>query len=458
MRSAPFQSELLVPARDVYTVSRLNREARGLLEGGFPLLWLEGELSNFARPSSGHCYFSLKDASAQVRCALFRQQSRALGFSPANGQHVLVRARVSLYESRGEFQLIVEHMEEAGEGALRRAFEALKQKLAAEGLFDTARKRSLPALPKRIGLITSPSGAAIRDLLHVLARRFPAIPVLIYPAPVQGAGAAARIAQAIDLASSRSDCDVLILARGGGSLEDLWAFNEEVVARAIHRCAIPLVSGVGHEIDFTIADFVADVRAPTPSAAAELVVPDGAEWLRSLRGCGTRLAQCAVRHIERLKERTAWVERRLAQQHPGQRLKQRMQRLDELELRLQQCRRVRFERFADCLRECAARLARLSPAPRIARDRQRVTALTAGLCSHARRSVSAQRDRLAAGIRALNAMSPLATLERGYAIVSRADGSVLLDAASVAPGETISARLARGSLGAIVKTVAPGGE
>jgi exodeoxyribonuclease VII large subunit len=447
----PLQSELLTPERDIYTVSRLNREARALLEGGLPLLWLEGELSNFARPSSGHCYFSLKDSAAQVRCAMFRQQSRALGFRPADGQQVLVRARVSLYETRGEFQLIVEHMEEAGEGALLRAFEALKLRLAAEGLFDPKHKQALPALPKRIGLITSPTGAAIRDLLHVLARRFPAIPVLVYPVPVQGAGAAERIAQTIDLASARDDCDVLILARGGGSLEDLWSFNEERVVRAIHRCVIPLVTGIGHEIDFTIADFVADVRAPTPSAAAELVAPDCAEFLGRLRTGESRLAQCAARRVAQLTDRTAWLERRLAQQHPGQRMKQRMQRLDELELRLQRAQARSRARLSDCLRECAAKLARLSPAVRIAGQLELAASLAGRLAVQAQRSLEAQRNRLGAGMRALHAVSPLATLERGYAIVSRADGTILHDAAGVMPGEEIGARLAKGRLEAVVK-------
>ncbi|CAN5261769.1 exodeoxyribonuclease VII large subunit [soil metagenome] len=453
MRPAPFQTELLVPQRDVYTVSRLNREARGLLEGGFPLLWIEGELSNFACPSSGHCYFSLKDSSAQVRCAMFRQQSRTLGFRPSDGQQVLVRARVSLYETRGEFQLIIEHMEEAGEGALRRQFEVLKRKLTAEGLFDPARKQPLPALPKRIGLVTSPTGAAIRDVLHVLGRRFPSIPVLVYPVPVQGARAAARIADMIDTAARRGDCDVLIIARGGGSLEDLWCFNEEIVARALHRCPIPLVSGVGHETDFTIADFVADVRAPTPSAAAELVVPEVGDWLRRFDACASRVGQCTSRHLERLSERTAWLHKRLEQQHPGVRLGQRMQRLDELELRLVRCGRLALQRFDDRLRNCAISLAKLSPAPRIAGDEQRVIVLAKRLHARFRRRIELQRDRLAAAVRALHTVGPMSTLERGYAIVSRPDGAILRNAVDAAAGETITARLARGRLDAVVSNI-----
>ncbi|HEU4485077.1 MAG TPA: exodeoxyribonuclease VII large subunit, partial [Povalibacter sp.] len=271
-----------VPERDVYSPTRLNREARTLLERGFPVLWIEGEMSNLSRPSSGHWYFSIKDEGAQLRCAMFRQRNLLARFTPRDGQVVLLRGRISLYEPRGDYQFLVDHIEEAGEGALRRRFELLKTRLAAEGLFATERKRPLPKHPARIGVVTSPSGAAIRDVLHVLRRRFCSIPVLIYPVPVQGAGAATQIAAAIRLASARADCDVLILARGGGSLEDLWSFNEEVVARAIAACTIPIVSGVGHEVDFTIADFVADLRAPTPSGAAELVAPDCKEWARHL--------------------------------------------------------------------------------------------------------------------------------------------------------------------------------
>ena len=265
-------------SRDIYSVSRLNREARAVLEGGFPLLWVEGELSNLAQPASGHIYFSLKDPAAQVRCAMFRSKRLLLGFKPANHQQVLVRARVGLYEGRGDFQLIVEHMEPAGEGALRLAFERLKQKLAAEGLFDAATKQPLPAMPRQVGLITSPTGAAVRDLLTVLERRFPALPVLIYPAQVQGQSAAAELVAALDLANERAECDILILARGGGSLEDLQAFNDEALARAVHRSAIPVVTGIGHEIDLSIADLVADQRGATPSAAAELVAPPRNIW------------------------------------------------------------------------------------------------------------------------------------------------------------------------------------
>ena len=262
-------------SRDIFTVSRLNREARAVIEGSFPLLWVEGEISNLAQPASGHIYFTLKDAAAQVRCAMFRAKRMLLGFAPVNGQHVLVRARVSLYEGRGEFQLNVEHMEPAGEGALRLQLERLKQKLAAEGLFDESLKRPLPAFPHQVGIVTSPTGAAVRDLLSILRRRFPSLPVMVYPSKVQGEGAVEDLIAMLELANRRRECDVLVLARGGGPLEDLMAFNDEHLARAIRRSAIPVVTGVGHEIDLSIADLVADRRAATPSAAAEAHQPLG---------------------------------------------------------------------------------------------------------------------------------------------------------------------------------------
>jgi exodeoxyribonuclease VII large subunit len=283
--------------RQVLSVSALNREARLLIEGSFGLVWVEGEVSNLSRPSSGHLYWSLKDAQAQVRCAMFRLSNRELGFELANGQQILVRARASLYEARGEYQLIVEYAEEAGEGLLRRRFEELKRRLAAEGLFEPARKIKPPKLPRRIGVVTSPSGAALRDVLIALRRRFPATAVLIYPTSVQGAGAADEICRTLKLADRRADCDVLILTRGGGSLEDLWAFNEEKVARAIAALDLPIIVGVGHEIDFTIADFAADLRAPTPSQAAELAVPDQNEWLARF----ARIEQQAALHALRFR-------------------------------------------------------------------------------------------------------------------------------------------------------------
>jgi exodeoxyribonuclease VII large subunit len=431
-------------AREVFTVSRLNREARTLLERGLGSVWLEGEISNLSRPGSGHWYFSLKDETAQVRCAMFRSRNLLVRFPVKDGSQVLARGRVSLYEARGEFQVVVEHLEEAGEGVLRRRFEALKQRLNAEGLFDARHKQSLPALPRRIGVITSPTGAAIRDILHILRRRFPAIPVLIYPVAVQGEAAPREIEQALRLADQRRDCDVLILARGGGSLEDLWAFNDEAVARAIFACRIPIVSGIGHEVDFTIADFVADERAPTPSGAAERVVPDRAEWLRSLSASGRRLALAVRRRLAEQGNALRMREQRLARAHPGVVLRQRAQRLDELEGRIRLATHRRLERAAHRLATAQGLLLRASPALRVAALRLRLDAARGNLVRAGQDCVGAGRQRLELAARALHAVSPLATLDRGYAIVADASGAALSDTRQLQPGQRVSARLARG--------------
>jgi len=437
--------------RDVYTVSRLNREARGLVEGSLGVIWLEAEVSNFLRHGSGHWYFSLKDDAAQVRCAMFRARNAALAFLPRNGMQVLVRARASVYEARGEFQLIVEHLEEAGEGELRRRLEELKRRLDAEGLFDVSRKRPLPRLPRAIGVVTSPTGAAIRDVLQVLRRRFPAIPVILYPTPVQGPGAADDIAAAIGLASSRAEVDVLIVGRGGGSLEDLWSFNEEVVARAIAGSSIPVVSGVGHEVDVTISDLAADLRAPTPSAAAELVVPDAVEWLRSLAGTAGRLLGAWRRRRLAWQESIDWSRRRLAQLHPSLLVEQRLQRLDELQTRLGSAMRGALSLRAHQLAASRAEMVSHSPRALLAALGRRLAVVAARLGPSLANGMERARGRLAANARALQAVSPLATLDRGYAIVTAVeDGRVLTDAADADPGSEIEARLARGRLRARV--------
>ena len=489
--SLPFR-----PERDIYSVSRLNREVRVLLERGFGSLWLEAEISNFARPSSGHWYFSLKDAAAQVRCAMFRQRNMLCAFTARDGQKVLVRARVGLYEPRGEFQLIVEHMEDAGLGALKRQFEELASRLRLEGLFAAERKRALPGLPKRIGIITSPTGAAVRDVLHVLARRFPAAAVMIYPVAVQGAQAAAEIVAALKIAARRAECDVLILARGGGSLEDLWAFNDEHLARAIVASAIPVITGIGHEIDFTIADFAADVRAPTPSAAAEMVVPDALEWLEALTQVGLRLQRAARQQLSQHRERLRWLVGRAAQVSPTVRLATQAQRLDELEeclvramsRKLLECQgrlrglagraaqvnpgarlavqsqrlnelenclvRALNRTLIDCrerLRWLAGRIALASPATGLAQQRLQLQALEQQLQRAWARSLSSKRERLGPLLRTLHAVSPLATLERGYAIVSLDGAGILRDAALAKPGSYIEAQLAHGRLRAKVE-------
>ena len=392
--------------REVLTVSALNRLVRQLIEDALGTLWVEGEISNLARPSSGHIYFSLKDATAQVRCAMFRQSTRRLGFEPDNGLQVLVRARVGLYEPRGEYQLVVEHMEPAGAGALRQRFEALKAKLAAEGLFDPERKRPLPRVPQRIGVITSPTGAALRDVLIALRRRLPAVEVLIYPTSVQGEKAAPEIVAALARASSRAECDLLILTRGGGSLEDLWPFNEEIVARAIVASTIPVISGVGHETDFTIADFVADLRAPTPSQAAELAVPDGMTYLGRLAGVGASLERFLRRRLRDEQRLLDTLLHRLGRTHPGVIVRDRQQRLDEIETRLK----------------------------RAIRQAMQAIVTRAKLIE-----------------RGLESLSPLATLQRGYAIVCRADdGTLVTRSEQVRKGARIDVRLASGGLDATV--------
>ncbi len=443
------------PDRDIYSVSRLNREVRVLLERGFGSLWLEAEISNFSRPSSGHWYFSLKDAAAQVRCAMFRQRNMLARFTPRDGQKVLVRARIGLYEPRGEYQLLVDHIEDAGQGALKRQFEELSARLAAEGLFAAERKRPLPALPRRIGVITSPTGAAVRDIVHVLGRRFPAAAILIFPVAVQGAQAAAEITAAVMLAGRRGDCDVLIVARGGGSLEDLWAFNDEALARAIVASPIPVVSGVGHEIDFTIADFAADVRAPTPSAAAEIVVPDGSEWFKALRAAEARLGHAMRRRLQEWGERLRWLNGRAALVSPAARLAQQMQHLDDLEDRLLRALRQRYTDLRGTWLEVRSRLWQASPVNRVRNDAARHRALVVRLQAAQKRRLGAARERLLPLLRTLQAVSPLATLERGYAIVSRLDGTILRDAADAAPGSLIEARLATGRLRAKVEDSAP---
>ena len=439
-------------------MSSLNREARRLIEGRLGVVWVEGEISGLARPSSGHLYWRMKDETAQLRCAMFRQNNRRLSFRPDDGQHVLARGRVSIYEPRGEYQLVVEYLEEVGEGLLRRRFEELKRKLAAEGLFDARHKRDTPMLPRRIGVVTSPSGAAVRDIVTVLARRFPAIPVLIYPTVVQGAGAAAEIASALELADRRGECDLLILARGGGSLEDLWSFNEEVVARAMAAVSIPIISGVGHEIDFTIADFVADVRAPTPSGAAELAVPDQAQWSARIDTLGERLSRAAGQRLAEPANRLAALAHRLQQSHPGVQLRHSSQRLDELETRYRLALRQLLEERRSRLSESAARLHGASPAERIKSLNERLGFLFRSLARAAHNTLHRRRERLVLARRTLESVSPIATLQRGYAIVTGGEtGAILTDAGAAPPGAAIEIRLARGELSATVDESHPAG-
>ena len=438
------------PGRSVYTVTRLNREVRIALERSLGVVWVGGELSNFSQPSSGHWYFSLKDRDTQVRCAMFRVKNVGLGFVPKSGQQVVVRGRVSLYEPRGEYQLIVDYLEEAGVGALQREFERLKAKLAAEGLFASENKRALPRFPRRIALVTSPTGAAVRDVLNILARRFPPAAVLVYPTAVQGDAAAPAIVRALQLASARLDCDVLILARGGGSLEDLWAFNDERVARAIRACAIPVATGIGHEIDFTIADFAADARAPTPSGAAELVAPDRHACLEALSRMEARMNACMKRELRVVSTRFANVSTRLKQSHPGMRLVHQAQRLDDLEQRLMGAASTVLHMRRHRVNDAFTSLIQHSP-ERLAREyRRRHEALELRLRLAIGEYVSRRQHRVDLAHRTLQTASPQATLARGFAIVTRADGTVVTDARTVPAGEDIEAHLASGFLQARV--------
>jgi exodeoxyribonuclease VII large subunit len=439
------------PAQSAISVSELNRQVKTLLEQGLAKLWVEGEISNLARPASGHLYFSLKDESSQIRCAYFRQRQRGPTINLKNGDQVLAFGRVSIYEARGDYQLIVEQLEEAGEGELRRRFEVLKQKLSAEGLFDEDEKQDLPELPEKIGVVTSPSGAAVRDIITVLKRRFPSIPVVIYPTLVQGETAATLIADAIATAVSRNECDVLILARGGGSLEDLWSFNEEIVARAIHDCPIPIVSAVGHEVDFTIADFVADVRAPTPSGAAELVVPDQAEWLRSLSATAGRIALLGRRYLEEKFQTVDWLSRRLTQSSPATTVARQNDWLRNLQQILTGAIRHDLVTRVRIVENIRFRLLQRSPAIGVQQSMQRLSALQQRLRGSGTSAVDKLNVRLRLAARALDSVSPLATLDRGYAIVSdEGTGAILTDAAKVKPGSGIRAQLAHGTLQATV--------
>ncbi len=436
------------PDTVIYTVSALNQEVRQLLEYALPSIWIEGEISTLRTPGSGHYYFYLKDSHATVRCALFRNRlTHALQLK--DGMQVLVRAAVSLYEGRGDFQLIIEHIEEAGDGKLRRAFEALKQRLAAEGLFDAAHKKPLPTWPRRIGVITSPTGAAIRDILHVLQRRAGYLPVIIYPTAVQGAQAAGQIVQALQLANQRQECDVLIVARGGGSLEDLWPFNEESVARALFASSIPTITGIGHEIDITIADLVADQRAPTPSAAAEMVSPDSEQQRHTLEKLQQRLTYFIsneLKHIDLLLHQLA---KRLP--HPERRLHDHAQRLDALEQRLRLAWLHHWRHKHTQLQHAILQLQQHSPALRIRATQVECSAITKRLQTAWQFQFTQLHNKLTHLMQTLDNASPLNILNRGYALATTQQGEILRDTTQVAVGDALQLRLARGVLQCVVK-------
>lgn len=451
--SNPFASD--TPPQTL-TVSQLNRQARTLLESHFDFVWVEGEVSNFVAPGSGHWYFSLKDGSAQVRCAMFRNRNQRVKFTPENGDAIRLRCRVSLYEGRGEFQLIVEHMEHAGAGALQAAFEKLKAKLLAEGLFNPERKKPLPESVSQLGVITSPTGAAIHDILTVLRRRCPAIAVSILPVAVQGEGAAGEIAAAIENANrwhseGKVRLDALIVGRGGGSLEDLWAFNEEVVARAIAASELPVVSAVGHEVDFSIADMVADHRAPTPSAAAELLSPDQREWQQRLQQIEADLVRLIKRKLAAAATELEHLRKRL--KHPGAQLREQAQRLDDLEQRLVLAQKNLLQRRRAELSLLESRLLARSPLPRLQQLQRDTSQMQQRLEAAMQHKLQQAGERLAHLAQMLDSLSPLGTLQRGYAIVTDVDGRVLTDAAAVKSGDAVQARLARGRLDLTVDAI-----
>lgn len=442
--------------RDVLSVTSLNRMAKSLLEGHFPNVLVEGEISNLALPASGHWYFTLKDEGSQVRCAMFRNRNMGAGLRPRDGMQVLVRGRLSLYEGRGDYQLIAESVEEAGDGALRRRFEMLKQTLAAEGLFATERKRALPEHVRHVGVITSATGAVIRDIISVLGRRFPAIGITLLPVAVQGTEAPAAIVKAIATANRRAaelGLDVLIVGRGGGSLEDLQAFNEESVARAIHASALPVVSAVGHESDFTIADFVADLRAPTPSAAAELLSPDQNELLQTLEGFAQLLRRLIGERLQRDTRQLLWLTRQL--KHPGRRLQEHAQALDMLEGRLLRATRHHLAHTANALERLRQRLSLHSPAAAIARQQLRQEALRHRLQRAMQQMLAGQQAALAQLARSLDSVSPLHTLRRGYSITFDTQQQVVRDTATLAVGQTLKTQLGSGAILSTVTALLP---
>lgn len=438
-------------SEEIFTVTRLNREVRFLLEGTFPPFWIEGEISNFVAPHSGHWYFSLKDDTAQVRCAMFKPHNRRLTLTPKDGMHVLVKAKVSLYEGRGDFQLLVEHVEEAGVGKLQKAYEALKKRLAEQGLFDAIHKKALPAIPKCIGVITSPTGAAIRDILHVLKRRFPSVPVILYPTLVQGDLAALNLVAAIQTANQRQECDVIILARGGGSIEDLWPFNEEIVAQAIFQSTLPLISGVGHEIDFTIADFVADVRAPTPSAAAELLTPDTHTLLNHLNQTKHQLLRCMKRALNQAQQQLIWLKKQLQQQHPKHQLTEKAQQLDRYEITLVRLITSQLSRQNITLKTLESKLLHHTPLHAIRNFLHELAIKEQQLQTLMQKRLFALKHALAETATKLDTLSPLATLKRGYSIATSKNGSIILSSAQVRQGEKIDLKLSAGWLECIVE-------
>ncbi|UUE46225.1 exodeoxyribonuclease VII large subunit [Pectobacterium aroidearum] len=443
------------PSSAIFTVSRLNQTVRQLLEMEMGQIWLSGEISNLSQPSSGHWYFTLKDERAQVRCAMFRTSNRRVTFRPQNGQQVLIRATITLYEPRGDYQLLAESMQPAGDGLLQQQFEQLKQKLAAEGLFDQQFKQVLPSPAKQVGVITSASGAALHDILQVLQRRDPSLPVIVYPTSVQGADAPLQIVRAIELANQREECDVLIVGRGGGSLEDLWSFNDERVARAIFASHIPIVSAVGHETDVTIADFVGDLRAPTPSAAAELVSRNQLELLRQIQSQRQRLEMAMDYYLAQRNREFTRLHHRLQQQHPQLRLARQQAQLVKLRQRLDDAMQQQLRQTSRRSERLQQRLMQQQPQTRIHRAQQRLQQLSYQMQSAVERQLNQNKQKLGIACSRLEGVSPLATLARGYNVTTAPDGKVLKNVTQITPGETLKTRLQDGWVESQVTTLVP---
>ena len=432
----------------VFTVSQLNRQSKELLETYLHRVQVSGEISNLSRPNSGHWYFTLKDQRAQVRCAMFKSRSQNVGFIPKEGEQVLINASVSLYEARGDYQLIVDKMQSAGEGALKIAFEAMKERLNQQGYFNDEYKKAIPTHPKHIGIVTSQTGAAVKDIISVLKRRFPALPISIYPTQVQGDLAAGQIVQAIQRANRDAICDVLIVGRGGGSLEDLWPFNEEAVAHAIFQSQIPIISAVGHEVDTSISDFVADLRAPTPSAAAELVSPDRFEWLGRFEHYQRQLVRSMENRLSAQRFHLSQLVKRL--RHPKDKLQENMQRLDMAELKLKNAIERRLSGNKEQLTKVSARLQQQKPDKRLALMQQHTSQLQQRLQLAIKQQLADLGNQLSRQAEVLNAVSPLSTLGRGYAILTDDKGQAIRDSQQVNPGDTVHAQLHVGQLSCTV--------
>lgn len=433
----------------IFSVTEINNSVKSLLEQQFTSIWIEAEISNLATPRSGHIYLTLKDDNAQIRAAMFRGNNMRLAFRPKDGMQVLVRGRLSLFAPRGDYQLIIDKMQEAGQGALQRAFEKLKAKLQQEGLFAEERKKTVPLRPGTIGIVTSPTGAAVHDILSVLQRRFPLTNVIIYPTQVQGAEAAAQIRGAIQRANQRQECDVLIVGRGGGSLEDLWCFNDETLARTIAESNIPVVSAVGHQVDFTIADFVADLRAPTPSAAAELLSADGDELQATLEGYQNWFESKIKSQLAEKHQQLHWVSKHL--KHPGRRLEEHAQRLDQLESRMRSTINTALLLQKSQLNNLKSRLHSQRPNKTIAAYQKQLQQLSAGLEKAANQHTKQAGQSLHNLALRLNSVSPLNTLARGYSITKRENGNIVQKASDVKTGDKLVTQLNEGTITSTVE-------